>query len=163
MRRYILFIIVIGFFIFLQSTAFYDKASIRGVQPDLVLIAVCITAYRLGFLPGQIIGFCAGLILDIFAGGLLGISAFTYTLIGYGVGTVGNKLYGRSILTSALILFFATLIKALLLSMVAAVFLEPGYFGFFTHGRAFLEAILNCFLAPPLFFLVVRLDERVSE
>lgn len=163
MKKYILFIVLTGLFIFLQSTQFYDSVSMRGVQPDFVLISVCVAAYLLGSLAGQVIGFCAGLVLDILAGGLLGISAFAYTVIGYGVGTVGGKLYGNSIFTSAIILFFATLIKALLMSMAAAVFLEPGYFGYFTHGRVFLEAILNCFLAPPLFFVISRLDERVAE
>ncbi len=163
MKKYILFIVLTGLFIFLQSTQFYDSVSIRGVQPDFVLISVCVAAYLLRSLAGQVIGFCAGLVLDILAGGLLGISAFAYTVIGYGVGTVGGKLYGNSIFTSAIILFFATLIKALLMSMAAAVFLEPGYFGYFTHGRVFLEAILNCFLAPPLFFVITRLDERVAE
>ena len=162
MRKYILFIVLIGFFIFLQSTMFYERVSIRGVQPDFVLIVVCVAAYVLGPLHGQIVGFCAGLLIDILAGGLLGISAFAYTVIGYGVGSVGSRLYGHSIFTSALMLFFATLVKGLLLSFAGAVFLAPGYFGFFTQGRVFLEAIVNCLLAPPLFFVITRLDERVA-
>ncbi|MFW6180914.1 MAG: rod shape-determining protein MreD [Spirochaetota bacterium] len=162
MKKYILFIVLIGFFIFLQSTIFYESVSLQGVQPDFVLIVVCVAAYILGPLPGQVIGFCAGLLIDILAGGLLGISAFAYTVIGYGVGSVASRLYRHSVFTSAIMLFFATLIKGLLLSTAGAVFLEPGYFGFFTHGRVFLEAILNCFLAPPLFFVITRLEERFA-
>jgi hypothetical protein len=60
-------------------------------------------------------------------------------------------------------MFFATLFKAVLLSMAAAMFLEKEYFGYFTHGRVFLEAILNCFLAPPLFFIILKVEQRVAE
>jgi rod shape-determining protein MreD len=163
MKKYILFIVLLGFFIFFQSTPLYENINIRGVQPDFLLIILCTAAYILGPLPGQIIGFLTGLTIDIIAGGLIGISAFTYTIIGYGVGAVGSKLYGRSFLTSSIILFFATLIKAALLSMLGSLFLESGYFGYFAQGRAFLEAVLNCFIAPILFFIIMRVEQRVME
>jgi rod shape-determining protein MreD len=163
MKRYIGFLLLLGFFIFFQSTVFYSELSLRGVQPDFVLIILCIAAYILGPLPGQILGFVSGLTMDLLTGGLLGISAFAYTVIGYGVGLMGSKLYGRSLFTSSIIMFFATLFKAVLLSMAAAMFLEKEYFGYFTHGRVFLEAILNCFLAPPLFFIILKVEQRVAE
>jgi len=162
-KKYIIFVIVTGFFIFFQSTSFYEGLNVKGVNPDFLLITISIAAFILGPMPGQIIGFLTGIICDILAGGLLGISAFTYTVIGYGVGIVGLKLYGRSILISTILLFIATLVKAVLLTILAAFFLRPGYFGYFSHGRIFLEAVLNCLITPPLFFIVTKIKEKVAD
>jgi rod shape-determining protein MreD len=163
MKKYILFVILMGFFIFFQSTPLYENIGIRGVQPDFILITLCAAAYMLGPMTGQIVGFIVGMVIDIISGGLIGISAFTYTIIGYGVGAIGSKLYGQGFLTSAIILFFATLIKATLLSLLGTLFLEAGYFGYFTQGRAFLEAILNCFIAPILFFIIMKVEQKVMD
>lgn len=163
MKRYLLFILLIAFFIFLQSSPLSDHLALRGVSPDLILIAVSLAAFLLGPLPGQIIGFSAGLIVDIISGGLLGISAFTFTIIGYGVGIVGQKVYGNRILITITLLFIATLIKAAVLSMLAALFLKPGYFGHFSQGRIFLEAVLNGVIAPVLFILITGVEKRLKR
>jgi rod shape-determining protein MreD len=162
-RKYVIFIILIAFFIFFQSTLFYENLNIRDVQPDFIIIILSIASFLLGPMPGQIMGFAAGLVIDILAGGLLGISAFTYTIVGFGVGIVGSMVYGRNILISIILLFFVTLLKGVLLSMLAAIFLEPGYFGYFAQGRIFLEAVMNCLLTVPLFFIIMRVRKLVTE
>jgi len=113
--------------------------------------------------PGEIIGFVTGFIVDILAGGLLGISAFTYTVVGFGVGIVGQRVYGTSLLIPITVLFVVTLIKAFLLGMLAAVFLKPGYFGYFSQGKIFLEVVLNSTIAPCFFILMTKLERKSSE
>jgi rod shape-determining protein MreD len=162
-RKYVVFIILIAFSIFFQSTLFFTNINIRGVNPDFVLIILAIASFLLGPMPGQIMGFATGLVLDILSGGLLGITAFTYTVIGFGVGIVGGMVYGRNILISIILLFFVTILKAVLLSMLAAVFLESGYFGYFGQGRIFLEAVINCLLTVPIFFIIMKVKKLVTE
>ncbi len=163
MRKYVVFILLLAFFVFFQSTLFYDKINLRDVSPDFILIILSIAAFLLGPMPGQIMGFGVGLVVDILSGGLLGMSAFTYTIVGYGVGIVGGMVYGRNILISIILLFFVTIVKGVLLSMLAAMFLEPGYFAYFSQGRIFLEAVINCLLTPLLFFIIMRVKKAVTE
>ena len=163
MRKYVVFVLLLAFFVFFQSTLFYEKINLRDVGPDFILIILTIAAFLLGPMPGQIMGFGVGLIVDILSGGLLGISAFTYTIIGYGAGIVGGMIYGRNILISIILLFFVTIMKGVLLSLLAAMFLEPGYFAYFSQGRIFLEAVINCLLTPPLFFIIMRVKKAVAE
>ncbi len=162
MRKYVVFILLLAFFVFFQSTLFYEKINLRDVSPDFILIILSIAAFLLGPMPGQIMGFGVGLIVDILSGGLLGMSAFAYTIIGYGVGIIGDIVYGRNILISIILLFFVTIVKGVLLSMLAAMFLEPGYFAYFSQGRIFLEAVINCLLTPPLFFIIMRVKKMVT-
>lgn len=161
MKKYLLFILLFAAFIFFQSTDLYSHISVNSVGPDFILIVLSIAAFLRGPMPGQILGFFVGLTLDILSGGLLGISAFTYTVLGYGVGMLEGKIYGSSILFSIILLFFVTLAKALLLSMLGAIFLKTGYFGYFSQGRVFLEAIMNSLLTPPFFFVITRIEGKV--
>lgn len=161
MKKYLVFIILFALFIFFQSTDIYSGISINGIAPDFILIILSIGAFILGPMPGQILGFLVGLVVDIISGELLGISAFTYTVIGYGVGVLGSKIYRSNILISIILLFFATLAKALILSMLGTIFLKAGYFGYFSQGRVFLEAVMNSLLTPPFFFIITRIERRV--
>jgi rod shape-determining protein MreD len=162
MKKYIIFGILIVGFIFLQSSSLYDKITIAGAAPDFLLIVVSLCAFLLGPVPGQIVGFITGFVVDIIPPtGLLGLSAFTYTLIGYGVGIIGRKTYGNSVLITITILFVATIMKASILSLLAAVFLSPGYFGYFIRGRVFLEAVLNSVATPLILLLVGRVEREL--
>jgi rod shape-determining protein MreD len=159
-RKYILFTVVIGFFIFLQSSSLYSFLELRGVSPDFLLVSICLSAFFLGPVAGEIIGFAAGFAVDILAGGLLGISAFTYALIGAGI--AGQKVYSTSILVPVILVFIVTILKASILGMLAALFLNPGYFGYFSHGRVFLEVVFNCAISPVFFFLIARFERNGS-
>ncbi|MGQ9614790.1 MAG: rod shape-determining protein MreD [Spirochaetota bacterium] len=161
MKKYLLSIVLFALFIFFQSTDIYSGISINGINPDFILIILTIEAFILGPMSGQVLGFLVGLVLDIMSGKLLGISAFTYTAIGFGVGLLGSKVYGSNILISIIFLFFATLAKALLFSMLGTIFLEAGYFGYFSQGKVFLEAVMNSLLTPPFFFIITRIKRRV--
>lgn len=163
MKRYVVFIIFLTLAIFFQSTPLYDKIGVRGVTPDFILIVLCISAFLTGPAPGEIIGFITGFVVDILSGGLLGLSAFTYTLIGYGVGFVGQRVYGKSILITITLIFVVTIVKATILSILALIFLKPGYFGYFSEGRIFLEAVMNGLLAPILFIIIMKTQRRVTE
>lgn len=162
MKKYIIFILLIIGFIFLQSSSIYDNLSIRGVTPDFLLIVISLAAFVLGPVSGQIIGFITGFVLDIIPPvGLLGVSAFTYTIVGYGVGVLGQKVYGNSILITITFIFIVTLLKAAILSMLAAIFLEPGYFGYFAQGEIFLEAVMNSIITPILFIPIIKIEREM--
>ena len=162
MKKYIIFILLIIGFIFLQSSSIYDNLSIRGVTPDFLLIVISLAAFVLGPVSGQIIGFITGFVLDIIPPvGLLGVSAFTYTIVGYGVGVLGQKVYGNSILITITFIFIVTLLKAAILSLLAAIFLEPGYFGYFAQGEIFLEAVMNSIITPILFIPIIKIEREM--
>jgi rod shape-determining protein MreD len=162
-KRYVVFIIFVVLAIFFQSTSLYDNINVRNAAPDFILIILCIAAFLSGPVPGEILGFVTGFVVDILSGGLLGLYAFTYTVIGYGVGLVGQRVLGKSVLITITLLFFVTLAKAAILSMFAALFLKPGYFGYFTKGMVFLEAVMNGLIAPLLFLIINRIQVRVAE
>lgn len=77
---------VIGGAVLLQVTLL-SQFSIAGARPDVVLLVVLAFAFVHGPDDGAIVGFAGGLALDVFISTPFGFTAFTYTVVGYAVGT----------------------------------------------------------------------------
>ena len=81
MRIAIISLIVFLNFI-LQST-WFSYFSVFGTVPNTALIIVVSYAVLRGDVEGAILGFCAGLLADIFFGRVIGVSALLMMLTGY--------------------------------------------------------------------------------
>jgi rod shape-determining protein MreD len=88
MRRVLLATAAILAAVLIQVTVLNNVPFPGGSGPGLVLVAVVAMALAAGPRDGAIIGFAAGLTLDIAppASGLLGQSALVFCLVGYGCG-----------------------------------------------------------------------------
>lgn len=60
--------------------------SIGGVTPDLVMLGVVYVALVSGRLHASVAGFTAGLLLDLYSGDVIGISALAKTIAGFAAG-----------------------------------------------------------------------------
>jgi rod shape-determining protein MreD len=88
MRRALLAAVAVLAAVLLQVTLLNNVPFPGGAGPDLVLVVVVALALTGGPRDGAIIGFAAGLALDIAppASNLLGQSALVFCLVGYGCG-----------------------------------------------------------------------------
>jgi rod shape-determining protein MreD len=87
-RRILLATAAILVAVLIQVTVLNNVPFPGGAGPNLVLVAVVAMALAAGPRDGAIIGFAAGLALDVAppASGLLGQSALVFCLVGYGCG-----------------------------------------------------------------------------
>jgi rod shape-determining protein MreD len=72
----------------ITQVALFPHLRVDGVAPDLGLLTAVAVAYREGPNAGAIVGFVAGLLLDLFLRTPLGLSALSFALTGYVVGVV---------------------------------------------------------------------------
>jgi rod shape-determining protein MreD len=101
MIRFLVYTIEIIICFVLQSSLFH-YISLAGVMPNLILILVVSTAYMRGRLPGLLVGFFSGLLVDLFYGSTVGLYALMYMLIGYLAG-YANRIYSEDDYTLPLI------------------------------------------------------------
>ena len=94
MLRNIIFAILI-IISYLIETTFGNVISLAGIIPNLVLIVVCMFALLRGKKAGLILGFFAGLLIDIFYGyfDVIGINALLYMYIGFINGIFNDIIY----------------------------------------------------------------------
>ena len=92
MKRAFAYLILILAAFFLQNNMFAASHLILTV-PNIMLILVFSFGFMRGSFDGMCIGFVCGLLLDLFFSETIGFSALIYTLLGYGIGLLG-QLYG---------------------------------------------------------------------
>jgi rod shape-determining protein MreD len=110
MRRAVFTVLAVLIAVVLQ-TAVLDRLPFPGgFPPDLVLVLVVTLALASGPLPGAVIGFGAGLALDIAppATGLLGLSALVFCAVGYGCGRLRGPMERSAWLPLAVIALAVT-------------------------------------------------------
>ena len=76
----------------LVETAFFPHVRLFGVVPDVMILAVAAVAAREGAEVGAAFGFTAGVLIDLFLEVPVGLSALSYTVVGYGIGTMHTGL-----------------------------------------------------------------------
>lgn len=126
MRRALLAAAAILAAVLLQVTLLNNVPFPGGAGPDLVLVVVVALALTSGARDGAIIGFAAGLALDIAppASNLLGQSALVFCLVGYGCGRLRGVLERSAWLPLAGVAVGAAAGEALY-ALVGLVFGDP--------------------------------------
>jgi rod shape-determining protein MreD len=80
----------------LAQTELFPNLRAGGVIPDIVLVTVIAVALETGPGPGAVYGFGAGMFIDMFLRPPAGLSALSYTLVGYFIGSVRERLIRTS-------------------------------------------------------------------
>lgn len=65
-----------------------SRLRIDQVRPDALLLVALMAGLVAGPERGAIVGFCAGLLADLFIQSPFGLSALAYCLVGFGVGSL---------------------------------------------------------------------------
>lgn len=80
----------------LVQVGLLSQFAVSSARPDLIILVVVAAAFVHGPGEGAVVGFLAGLALDVFLSTPFGFSALTLTLAGYGVGTWSERIVRSS-------------------------------------------------------------------
>jgi len=93
--------------------------SFFGVHPDLMLLVAATAGLAAGPERGAVVGFGAGLLVDLVLQGPLGTTALAYAVVGFGAGTVGESVMRTSRAISVGIVTAASAVGTLLYAALA--------------------------------------------
>jgi rod shape-determining protein MreD len=137
--------------------------SYQNISPDLLIILIVYYTLLNGQLFGTILGFLLGILFDLVSGGLLGSSAFAYTLAAFITGYFYNEKKINSnlntlnfsfiILLSATIEIFIISILTLTRTNLSIVYL--------VFNGGIIPGFYTAFLS--LFLLVFKPKRRIEE
>jgi rod shape-determining protein MreD len=134
----------------------FSQMRILGGYVDLIPLVVAAIAIYAGSVPGAIVGFCTGLLMDLALGQNLGVTSLVLTALGYGVGRYRDL---RDPAHGLMPLPVAAAATAGYLVAVAAVsfMLEIGTsVSVLVVREAAITMLLNVAIALPFFALVRR-------
>lgn len=83
--QYVRFSIILLLLIIAQLI-FVRYLEVFHFTPDIVLIGLFVVAVRLGQIPATVFGFASGLVIDLFVGEIIGISALANTISAFVAG-----------------------------------------------------------------------------
>ena len=144
MLAFLIFTIEILVSYLLQNTVFVTL-SIANAVPDLLIIVAVAAGYQNSRLRGMGVGFFCGLMLDIGSGGILGVYALFYMIIGYVSGHFNNYYVQRDIF------FPLMLITVSEFAMCTATYV----FGFLIRGDLQLVTYVKHIFIPKILYTVV--------
>lgn len=158
------FFVIICFL--LQSTVFHSL-SMGGIIPNLMIILTASYGFMRGRKSGLLIGFFAGLLMDIFFSDVLGFYALLYMYIGYLNGVFKKLFYPEDIkLPIALIVgsdFLYNILIYLLTFLLKGRFQFIYYFFNIIIPEMVYTIIVTCVLYPLLLFTESLLERNEKE
>jgi len=146
----------------LQSTVF-GYIEIIGIRPNTAILIVVSYAILRGDTEGAAAGFFAGLLQDIFFGGVIGMNALIYMLIGYACGKPFKDFFHET-------LFFPLLLGSLSVFLYSLVFyflnfMLRGKLDFFYYFRKIIlpETVYTVVLTTPVYRFVYAVNNRIER
>lgn len=153
---------IFGFFLlliaFLVQITLGSFLSIKGVQPDFILIVVALSAFIEGPINGAVSGFFGGLMLDLVSIRNLGLGALCKTLVGYFAGLVERTILAENIILPMFAIFLATLVDRLIFTGVSFLLGSAYPFREVFWSQVIPTAIYNSLLVPLIYSGLLKLE-----
>lgn len=144
---------LLGFFSVLQASV-GGIISVYGVKPDLVLVAVLMWTLYYGSATGIVWAFIGGIWLDIFSGGVMGLSSLALMFAAL-IGGLGNRTLSRS---NFLVPVFTVFVGSLTFSLVYLSMLEIlATTGLFMASLNFQSAVESIVVPATLYNMTIML------
>ena len=155
-KRCILVLLLGLLAIFVQSTLL--KAILpQMVIPNFLLILLVFLAFYETSLAGVITAFLLGLEFDLHGGILLGPWAGSFVAVYCALASLSQRIFVDSALAAFTVVLFSSFLSSFIFVVLVFEF-QPVQLGLMY--TAFIEALLNGFLAPPLMALLRKYMTR---
>ena len=138
------------------QTSVMGRIQIVGVSPDLITVAVGYAAFRLKDNGVLLLGFSAGLLLDVSGTSVLGLWSFSMTLVAWGA-ALTREQGGRGMSVNALRILVLTLAGIVAHTVISVAFGEWSLVVWEALRRMALTPSINFLLAMALFPISSRL------
>jgi rod shape-determining protein MreD len=154
--------LVIALLLLLLQSTVLDVAPVHLVTPSMGLIVVLHMGLSEKWTASSavLVAFCTGYLFDLVSGAPRGVHAFVFVLMALFGRGVAARLAVRGLVFKAATAFVASLFAALLIVVVRAQVSPEGSYG--GLRQAPFEALLTGLFAPPVMWLLARVDGRLD-
>lgn len=161
-KRFVcIFLIII--ICFLLQSAVFPHFELAGVTPNLLIVIASSYGFMRGRKTGLLVGFCCGLLLDLFFGSYLGIYALIYMYIGYLNGLFRKILFGDDLKLPIFLIGSSDVVHGCMLYFI--LFFLRGQYDFFFYftGVILPETVYTIIISIPLYYLILKLNQWLDK
>jgi rod shape-determining protein MreD len=154
-KKALFYFFFIVLFLLLQTTLLHYVA-IYGVVPNILVVFTIVTALLRGDSEGAILGFFAGLSLDLMFGNVIGFYALLGLYLGIAVGASNKKIFRENILVVVFFTFVYSVAYESVVYIVNNIMSGDMKFLYALTRTILPESAYNCAVAVLLFPLVIK-------
>jgi rod shape-determining protein MreD len=156
-RKVIFYSFFILVFLLLQTTLLH-YAAILGVIPNILVVFVIITGLLRGNTEGGIVGFFAGMGIDLLFGGVLGFYALLGLYLGIAAGSVSRRLFRENLLVAVFFTFVYSVLYESLIYVINNIMSGNMQFMFALTDVILPESVYNSIIAVLVFPFLIRAE-----
>jgi rod shape-determining protein MreD len=152
---------LLAFFTVLVQQAAVSQISVFGVSADLAPLVVMSVGLLTGSLPGAVMGFSTGLLVDLVSFQTLGVTSLLYIAVGYWSGRVRELLDPAHGLVPLGMGAAATAVAGLGMALIQFLLGVDAPVSVLLLQQIFITILVNTLLALPVYVLVRRIIRPV--
>ena len=162
-KKVIRFFVVLALIIvaFVAQTTISKQNSSVIATPNLLLIVSCIFGFMRGHNYGTVVGFFAGILVDIMFGDVIGLYAFIYMFCGFFSGVFKKMFYSDHVFMPMLLIFTNDFIYNLCVYIFRFLLRNKQDFIFYLSKIIFPEMVITTFVVFLTYKLFYLLNEKV--
>lgn len=143
-KQYVVTVLVVVICYLLQCTVL-PNIALASIKPNLMIIVIASYGFMRGRKEGMLLGFLAGLLIDLQFGSVIGFYALIYMLVGYINGLFQKMYFNEDIKLPLLLISVSEFIYGLIIYFL--MFLMQGNFKFMFY--------LSHIIIPELIYTIV--------
>lgn len=126
----------------------FSQFSYEGARPEVMILVAIAAGFTAGPEQGAILGFAAGLALDVMLTTPFGLSALVYAIVGYATGSVTVSVVRSAWWIATIVALVGSATGMVLYALVGAVLGEPTLSGPSLATIVVVVSGINAVLAP---------------
>jgi rod shape-determining protein MreD len=136
--------------------------AFAGIVPNLLVVVTAALGFMRGDNTGLIVGFCCGLLVDIFFGDVIGFYALTYMYIGFLNGKLNGVFYPEDLKLPLLLILVSDLLYGLFAYTLLFMMRSRLNFEYYFANVIFPEMIYTVLVALILYPVILILHNALA-
>ncbi len=160
LRKIIVFFLI--FISFLLETAVFSHFALAGIVPKFTIILTSAFGFMRGEKEGMIIGFCCGLLSDIYFGDVLGFYALILTYIGYINGKFSRIFYPEDIKLPIALIIISDLSYGVVCYILLFLLRSRLDFGYYFTSVILAEALYTIVVTVFVYPIILKINQLLE-
>ena len=159
----ILLIALVVYFGFLLQISVFSRFKLAGVTPNILICIVSTYGFMKGRKYGIVIGFCTGLILDIFSGALFGMYALIYMYIGLLNGFFKKQFFGDDLKLPLVLIGTSDLIYGVSTYLSLFAIRSQYDFSYYLMNIILPEVVYTLLVSIFVYYIILHINNWVEK